>query len=52
MTRELIDLLNKMRLCLLHSTKGITLTKHELHLIVKYINDLEIEISGGYEDND
>lgn len=52
MTRELIDLLNKMRLELIHSRNGITLTKRELHLIIKYINDLEIEISGGNETND
>ena len=48
MTRELIDLLKKMKEHLLRGA-GINLTKKELHLVVKYINDLEIEISGGNE---
>lgn len=52
MTRELIDLLNRMRETLLRSNKGYNLTKEELRLIIKYINDLEIEISGGDETND
>ena len=51
MTRELIDTLNKMKECLLNGT-GISLNRKELHLVIKYINDLEIEISGGYETND
>lgn len=51
MTRELIDLLNKMRQALLNSQE-IRLNKKELRLIMKYINDLEIEIAGGDETND
>ena len=50
MTRELIDLLNKMRQVLLNGQE-IRLNKKELRLIMKYINDLEIEIAGGDETN-
>lgn len=51
MTRELIDTLNKMKDALLHGQE-IRLSKKELSLVIKYINDLETEIAGGYEDFD
>lgn len=50
MTKELSELLKRMKEKLLHS-EGITLTKKDLSLIIKYINELEIEISGVDEDN-
>ena len=50
MNRELADLLQKLRKSLMYERTGITLTKSELRLIIKYINELEIEITGDYED--
>ena len=52
MTKELIELLNKMRESLLKGRYGIKLNKQELRLIIKYINDLEIEIAGDYDFED
>ena len=49
-TRELNEALTKIRQELLKGN-GVSLTRQELHLVVKYINDLEIEITGDYEDN-
>lgn len=49
-TRELNEVLTKIRQELLKGN-GVSLTRQELHLVVKYINDLEIEITGDYEDN-
>ena len=50
MTKELFEVLNKIRHAMLNS-RELTLSKKELHLILKYINELEKEISGDYEDN-
>lgn len=49
MNKELYELLNKLKEKLLHS-EGVTLSKVELRLIMRYINELEKEISGGTED--
>lgn len=51
MSKELIDLLKEMKSKLLRS-EGIELSKKQLSLIIKYINELEIEISGGNEIDD
>ena len=51
MTKELNEVLQRMKQCLLYKL-DIKLTRKEIHLIMKYINDLETEISGGYEDID
>ena len=45
MNKELYEVLNKLRKSLLNSTSA-TLTKKEIHLLIKYINDLEKEITG------
>lgn len=50
MNRELADLLQKLRESLVYERKGVELTKNELRLLMKYINELEIEITGDYED--
>lgn len=50
MTKELSELLKRMKQSLLHG-EGIRLTRKELSLVIKYINELEIEISGVDEDN-
>ena len=47
---EVFRLIKKIRQELLKGN-GVSLTRKELHLVVKYINDLEIEITGDYEDN-
>lgn len=49
MTKELNEVLQRMRIALLHK-KGITLDNKDLRLVMKYIHELEIEISGGDED--
>ena len=49
MNKELFEVLKKMKNELLHK-QGITLNKNELRMILRYINDLEIEIAGG-DDN-
>ena len=50
MTKELSEILQRMRIALLHKN-GITLDNKALRLIMKYINELEIEISGGNEED-
>ena len=50
MTKELSDVLSRMRTMLLHR-RSITLNKNELRLVMKYIHELEIEISGGNEED-
>ena len=49
MNKELSELLKTMKTELLHN-QGITLSKKELRMIVKYINELEIEISCGIDE--
>lgn len=51
MTKELNEVLERIKQALLHK-EPIKLNKKELHLLMKYINDLETEIAGGYEDID
>lgn len=46
MNKELSELLKRMKTELAHNN-GARLTKKELSMILKYIYDLEIEISGG-----
>lgn len=48
MNKELYEVINKLRMSML-SGQGITLTKKEIHLILKYITELEKEIAGDYE---
>lgn len=48
MNKELYELLMKMKSELLNN-QGITLSKKELSLLLKYINELELEISGGID---
>lgn len=50
MTKELNEVLQRMRIALLHKN-GITLDSKALRLVMKYIHELEMEISGGYEEN-
>lgn len=45
MYKELADTIKEMKNRLLHS-EGITLTKKQLSMILRYINQLEKEISG------
>lgn len=49
MNKELYELLQKMKDQLLHS-QGISLSKKELSMIIRYINALEIEISEGIDE--
>ena len=51
MTKELAELINRLKQCLLYKLE-VKLTYKEVHLLMKYINDLETEIAGGYEDID
>ena len=46
MTKELFEVILKMKEKLSNNV-GIELTKKELSLVMKYINELEIEISTG-----
>lgn len=48
MNKELYEIIKRMKNELLHN-QGIELDKKELSLLVKYINELEIEISGGVD---
>lgn len=50
MTRELYDILTRMTRCILYR-RPITLNYKEIQLIMKYIRELEKEISGGDEEN-
>ena len=50
MTKELSEVLQRLRVALLHK-KGITLDNKALRLVMKYIHELEIEISGGNEED-
>ena len=50
MTKELSEVLQRMRTALLYGL-GITLDKKALRLVMRYINELEIEISGGNEED-
>ena len=45
MYKELADTIKEMKFRLLNS-EGITLTKKQLSMILRYINQLEKEISG------
>lgn len=49
MNKELYELIKLLKDKLLHS-EGITLNKKQLKMIMKYINELEIEISGGVDE--
>lgn len=51
MTKELYEILQRIKQCLIYKL-DIKLTYKELHLVMKYINELETEIAGGYEDID
>lgn len=51
MNRELNDVLNKIRKTLTSSMKQLTLSKRELHVLLKYINDLEKELGTESEIN-
>lgn len=51
MNRELNDVLNKIRRTLTSSMKQLTLSKRELHVLLKYINDLEKELGTEVEIN-
>lgn len=51
MNRELNDVLNKIRKTLISSMKQLTLSKRELHVLLKYINDLEKELGTEVEIN-
>lgn len=44
MTKELNEVLTKIRRMMMSSMKQLTLSKRELHVILKYINDLENEL--------
>lgn len=44
MTKELNEVLTKIRRMMMSSMKQLTLSKRELHVILKYINDLENEV--------
>lgn len=50
MTKELSEVLQRMRVALLHK-KGITFDNKDLRLVMKYITELEIEISGADEED-
>ena len=49
MNKELYEVLTKLRKSLLNST-SITLSKKEIHLLIKYINELEKEIAGDIDE--
>lgn len=49
MYKELHELLVRMKISLSNDDR-IVLTKKELNMIIKYINELEIEISGGNDE--
>lgn len=46
MSKELNELLNRIKKTMVNNIKQMTLTKYELHLILKYINELEKELAG------
>ena len=48
MTKEIYDVLMRMKEALIHNN-SVTLTKKDLHFILKYINDLEKELVGENE---
>lgn len=50
MTKELSAVLSRLRNCLLYR-RSIELSINEIRLLMKYINELEIEISGGNEED-
>ena len=50
MTKELHEVLQRMKGALLVK-RGITLDNKALRLVMKYIKELEIEISGGNEED-
>ena len=49
MNKELYELLNRMRTELLNGN-GVCLTKKELSMVIRYINELEKEISDGIDE--
>lgn len=49
MTKELYEVLLRMKESLMHKS-SITLSARELHYIIKYINELELEICGEDEE--
>ena len=51
MNKELYELLNKMRERLLHGC-SIELSRKELSMVIRYINELEREISEGIDEWD
>ena len=50
MTRELYDVLTHMTKCILYK-RQITLSYKELKLVMKYIHELEREVSDGDEED-
>lgn len=50
MTKELNEILQRMRTNLVYR-HSVTLNPKELSLVMKYIHELEIEISGGNEED-
>ena len=44
MTKELNEVLTKIRRMMTSSMKQLTLSKREIHVLLKYINDLEKEL--------
>lgn len=50
MTKELYEILQRMKTNLVYR-HSVTLSYKELSLIMKYITELEIEISGGNEED-
>lgn len=49
MTRELREVLDKMRMCLLHK-ETIKLTPDELRIVIKYILELETAVVEGIDE--
>lgn len=52
MNNELNDVLTKIRKVMMSSMKQLTLNKRELHVLLKYINQLECELVEGINNND
>lgn len=50
MTKELSEIIERLKTAAVYGT-GISLDKKAVRLVIKYINELEIEISGGYEED-
>ncbi len=51
MTKELYEVLHRMKVNLAYK-HPVSLNTRELSLVMRYIHELEEEVSGGDEDND